>query len=76
MLTHDLDKFWELAGVSRTLSVTYLRPAPLDSKIFFHCKAVALGKRTAALSCEVVDAKGKKLAFGMHDKVNIDSPRL
>lgn len=62
--------------MSRTLSVTYLRPGMLDSKLLFKCKAVALGKRTAALSCEVVDANGKRIALGIHDKVNIDSPRL
>lgn len=56
-----IDGYWELAGVSRQLNVTYLRPAPLDSKILFKCRVVMLGKRTAALSCEVSDSKSQKL---------------
>ena len=54
----------------------YLRPAPLDATVLFKCRVVALGKRTAALSCEVYDkGTGKLLATGTHDKINIDAPR-
>lgn len=70
-----VEGFWELQGVSRSLNVMYLRPASLGATVLFKCKVVSLGKRTAALSCEVYDSSTKKLlATGTHDKVNIDAP--
>ena len=55
----------------------YLRPAPEGSYVLFKCKVVSLGKRTAALSCEVILESSQKLvATGTHDKVNIDAPKL
>jgi uncharacterized protein (TIGR00369 family) len=37
--------FWQLAGVSRTLNVTYLRPTPVGTEILIECEVVAIGKR-------------------------------
>jgi acyl-CoA thioesterase FadM len=74
-MPHSREGFWELAGVSRTLSVTYLRPAALDSHILFTCKVVALGKRSACITCDVTtEANGKVVAIGTHDKVGITPP--
>lgn len=73
LITRNIDGFWQAAGVSRTLSVTYLRPAESDSEILFVCKLAALGKRTSTVTCDVVHAvTKKKLAIGVHDKVSID----
>ncbi|ORY76304.1 HotDog domain-containing protein [Protomyces lactucae-debilis] len=64
---------WESgAGVSRTLSVTYLRPAACDSYVLFTCKVVSLGKRSACITCDVTsETTGKVLAIGTHDKVGV-----
>lgn len=57
--------------------MTYLRPAALGTTLLFKCKVVSLGRRSAALQCEVVDAAtGKVLAIGTHDKVSIDGPKI
>jgi uncharacterized protein (TIGR00369 family) len=37
--------FWAAAGVSRTLNVTYLRPAPRGTKCLIECEVVHAGKR-------------------------------
>ena len=36
--------FWEFGGVSRTLSVTYLRPIPKNMAILVICDVVQVGK--------------------------------
>lgn len=36
--------FWEFGGVSRTLSVTYLRPIPKNLEILIVCEVVQVGK--------------------------------
>lgn len=62
--------FWEFAGVSRTLSVTYLRPAPAGMEVRIVAEVVQAGKRVCSLSARVVDGKmGAWLATGEHCKV-------
>lgn len=41
------------AGVSRTLSCTYLRPVPEGSKMIVRCEVVAVGARLAAMRGEI-----------------------
>ena len=37
--------FWEYAGVSRTLNVTYLKGVPVGEVCMVECEVVAIGKR-------------------------------
>jgi len=37
--------FWEYAGVSRTLNVTYLKPVPVGETVIIECEVVSIGKR-------------------------------
>lgn len=41
--------YWEFGGVSRTLSVTYLRPIPKDTEILIVCEVVQVGKALGEL---------------------------
>lgn len=65
--------FWLFLGVSRTLSVTYLRPAPEGEAVTIACTVLAIGRRTAAIRGEMRrKADGMLLATCEHDKVNTD----
>lgn len=37
--------FWDFGGVSRTLSVTYMRPVPVNIKVLVECTVMQIGKR-------------------------------
>ncbi|KAK4191967.1 HotDog domain-containing protein [Podospora australis] len=41
--------FWMYLGVSRTLNVTYLRPAPSGSTVKIECEIVQIGQRLATI---------------------------
>jgi uncharacterized protein (TIGR00369 family) len=41
--------FWQTMGVSRNLSVTYLRPAPIGTEILIEVEIVQVGKTLATL---------------------------
>lgn len=47
--TLDKGQWMEGGGVSRTLNVTYLRPAPIDEKVLCECEVVHAGKRLCFL---------------------------
>lgn len=63
--------YWEFGGVSRTLSVTYLRPIPKDTEILIVCEVVQMGRalgesddahgaaRTTQLTCMAVTIHAK-----------------
>jgi acyl-coenzyme A thioesterase 13 len=64
--------FWQLLGVSRTLAVTYLRPAPIGSTVTIEVECVAVGKRLASLRGVMKDEKGRVVATAEHGKFNTD----
>lgn len=71
--------YWQHLGVSRTLNVTYLRPAPLGTDIDIDCELVHVGKRLCATRgvLRVAADEGKEglvLAICEHGKVNTDPP--
>ena len=47
--------FWEFGGVSRTLSVTYLRPIPRNTEILIVCEVLQVGKAFGELALICVD---------------------
>lgn len=67
--------FWQYAGVSRTLSVTYLRPAPVGRRIRIIAEVVQAGRTVCTLKGRVEDEEtGKLLSIAEHGKVAIDPP--
>jgi acyl-coenzyme A thioesterase 13 len=67
---------WDTLGVSRNLSVTFLRPIPIGTKVFLDCDVIAAGKRLANLSGTMKDDDGKIYATCTHDKVGVGGSNL
>lgn len=70
--------FWDSMGVSRSLSVTYLRPAPTGTELLIECEVVQVGRTLAALRGTMKRRRdGQLVAVCEHGKVNVDpGPRL
>ncbi|KAI5848800.1 HotDog domain-containing protein [Tricharina praecox] len=77
--------FWQFAGVTRSLNVSYLRPAKLGQKVEVRCEVVSIGKRLATVRGEIwgevegdkgkeVEGGQKRLMVCEHLKVGIDPP--
>ncbi|KAL1861672.1 hypothetical protein VTK73DRAFT_6980 [Phialemonium thermophilum] len=67
--------FWAFLGVSRTLNVTYLRPAPCDETVVIECEIVQVGKKLCTLRGVMRrESDGTLLATCEHGKVNTDPP--
>ncbi|KAI5807860.1 HotDog domain-containing protein [Peziza echinospora] len=65
--------YWEFAGVSHSLSVTYLRPAPVGSRVIVTAEVVSAGRNLAVLRAEFRDEQtGKVVALAEHGKASID----
>ena len=64
---------WQYAGVTRSLNVHYMRPAPCGLEIEIICTVVNAGRRLATISGEIW-AGGKILMTCEHLKVQIDPP--
>jgi acyl-coenzyme A thioesterase PaaI-like protein len=61
--------YWQFAGVSAGLSVTYLRPVPCGSEVEVFSEVVSAGKRLATLRGEI-RLGGKVCMIAEHMKVN------
>ena len=65
--------FWSYLGVSRTLNVTYLRPAPEGSTVLVECEIVGVGKRLCTVRGTMRRVEdGTVLMVCEHGKVNTD----
>ena len=65
--------FWLFPGVSRTLNVTYLRPAPSGEPVLIECEVVHIGKRMCVLKGTMRSKRdGAPLSTCEHHKVNTD----
>ncbi|KAM3437145.1 hypothetical protein NHJ13734_004792 [Beauveria thailandica] len=67
--------YWSFMGVSRSLNVSYLRPAPVGTECLVECEIVSVGKRLALLRGTLRrKSDGAILAICNHDKANTDPP--
>lgn len=73
----ELGRVWLNAGVSRNLSVTYLRPAPEGTRCLVTCEVLHVGRKMASvrgtLRKEGEDGESSVLCICMHDKVSYGS---
>ncbi|KAK3368942.1 HotDog domain-containing protein [Lasiosphaeria ovina] len=66
---------WHYLGVSRTLNVTYLRPAPSGAAVLIEAEVVHAGKRLCSLRGAIRRADdGALVATCEHGKFNTDPP--
>lgn len=64
--------FWEFGGVSRNLSITYLRPAKPDMDIMVTCEVLHMGTRLATIRGEMIDrSTGSLLSTAEHNKASV-----
>lgn len=67
--------FWWYLGVSRTLSVTYLKPIPVGEKILIECEIMSIGKTLSTIRGVMRrQSDGVALATCEHGKFNSDPP--
>ena len=76
LLTIIKPGYWDTFGVSRTLTVTFLRPLPVGTKVFLDCEVVAAGKRMVNLKGTMKTADGKVCVTCIHDKAAVESSKL
>ena len=66
--------FWINAGVSRTLNVTFLRPAPEGEACLLECEIVSMGKSLSLLHGAIKREKdGVLISTCVHDKAAVPS---
>jgi len=68
--------FWRFLGVSRTLNVTYLRPAVAGMTVEIECELVQIGKRACTVRGTMRSGdgvgQGQIMALCEHGKMNVD----
>ena len=66
--------FYGMGGVSRNLSLTYLRPVPLGTEVRIICDLVHAGRRLALIKSEIRRAEDDVLCVvSDHEKANTDT---
>lgn len=64
---------FEYGGVSRTLNVSYMKPAKSGEEVEAVCECVNVGRRLAAIRCVLRrESDGEILVTGEHHKASID----
>ena len=64
--------FWVFGGVSRSLSVTYLRPVRMGMTVEVRCEVLQMGQRLATIRGEFRDKKsGEVLCVCEHNKASL-----
>ncbi|KAB5572508.1 thioesterase superfamily protein [Coniochaeta sp. 2T2.1] len=67
--------FWFFLGVTRTLTVTVLRPVVVGEAVLVECEVVHAGRKLAHIKGTMRrEGDGAVLAVCEHDKVNSDPP--
>jgi uncharacterized protein (TIGR00369 family) len=60
-------------GVTRSLDLKFIRPAPVGTEVAIICELVHVGKRLALLKAEIRRTDtGEVCIVGQHDKANTD----
>ncbi|KIX96714.1 uncharacterized protein Z520_07433 [Fonsecaea multimorphosa CBS 102226] len=72
--------FWHFGGVSRVLSVTYLRPTKVGTTVLIECEVLQVGARFATIRGSIKDkATGDLLSVCEHNKASIifrENPKI
>ncbi|KAK5120230.1 hypothetical protein LTR85_006436 [Meristemomyces frigidus] len=69
--------FWPSGGTSRTLNVTYLRPAKEGDVLRMECDIVHMGKRLCLLKGAILREKdGAVVSVCEHNKVNLSQEKV
>lgn len=76
LLTIAKPGYWDTFGVSRTLTVSFLRPLPANSKVLVDCEVVAAGKRMVNIMGTMKTADGKICVTCVHDKAAVERSKL
>lgn len=63
--------YMDAGHVSRTLTTTYFRPAPLGTVMRIYCESVSVGKTLAHCKADFKTLDGKMLVSVTHDKALI-----
>lgn len=64
--------FWVFGGVSRNLSITFLRPVRSGTELLIECEVLQQGERLATIKGVMKDkATGKTLSVAEHNKVSV-----
>ncbi|KAK5095901.1 hypothetical protein LTR70_003220 [Exophiala xenobiotica] len=74
LLTIAREGFLDGGHVSRTITMTYLRPVPVGTKVRMVCTAVSAGKRLAHCTGQIETMDGKLCVTMVHDKAVIPRP--
>lgn len=65
------DTFWgapNLSGVSVSMDVKYLHPAPVGSTVIVRCTVLKINLTLACVQCDIMDETERVLATGLHVK--------
>jgi len=73
-LTIAKEGFMDGGHVSRTITMTYLRPVPAGTKVRLVCTAVSGGKRLVHCTGRIETLDGKVCVTMVHDKAVVPRP--
>jgi len=73
LVTIAKEGFMDGGHVSRTITMSYLRPVPLGAKVTVECEVHAAGRNTANILGKVYNEAGKLCVTCVHDKAVFSS---
>lgn len=68
--------FWDNLGVTRSLSVVFHKPLPMNTSVILTSSVVSAGRRLADVQAVMKTLDGKVCATCRHEKVRIVTPSL
>ena len=68
--------FWNNLGVTRSLSVVFHRPLPMNTSVILTSSVVSAGRRLADVQAVIKTLDGKVCATCRHEKVRVVTPSL
>ncbi|KIW69977.1 hypothetical protein PV04_02289 [Phialophora macrospora] len=74
LVTIAREGFLDGGHVSRTITMSYLRPVPMGAKVTVECDVLAAGRNTANVLGKVYNEEGKLCVTCVHDKAVFPSP--